>query len=226
MKYIGLLGGSFNPVHVGHIRLAIEVLEYKGLPFPMERVDLIPCAHPPHKEASGLLPFSLRYAMLKACCASIEGMEVNGIESLRQGLSYTWHTLENYAQSHEQHRLLFMAGMENLHDLSNWYRGLELPLWADLGIVPRAGGEKELFIQQVLRHWPHATIHQSEQLYASVCIEEQERYIFYMPLPRMDISASYIRERWHAGGQLNALIPDAALKILLKSQQQARLFWK
>ncbi len=226
MNYIGLFGGSFNPVHVGHLRLAIEVLEYTNLPYAVERVDLIPCAHPAHKEPRDLLPFSLRYDMLKACCDSIDGLHVSSIEQEREGTSYTWHTLQEYAQKNPQHRLLFMEGIENLCDIASWYHGLELPLWADFGVVPRAGGDKELFVHTVKQHWPHAHIHDEKQFYASILLEGQERYIFYMPLPRMDISASYIREKWRAGGRLHALMPQAARCILEKTPHHIERFWK
>ncbi len=232
MKYIGLFGGSFNPVHVGHIRLAIEVLEYQALPLVMERVELIPCATPPHKEPKGLLPFDLRYAMLKASCQNIAGLDVSAIENERAGYSYTWHTLESYKQRFPQHRLLFMIGIENLCDLPHWHRGLELPRLADIGVVPRAGGEQKLFAQKILEHWPHASLSQGKYPVAS--LEEQwqdslcgaQPQVFYMPLPRIDISASYIRERWLHGGSLYGLMPEAALHILENSQEQAQLTWK
>lgn len=62
MHHIGLLGGSFNPVHIGHVRLAVEIAET----LRPQRLDLVPCAIPPHKPHRSLLPFDLRYEMLTA----------------------------------------------------------------------------------------------------------------------------------------------------------------
>ncbi len=233
MGAIGLFGGSFNPVHVGHVRLAIEVLEYTKLPYTLDRVELIPCATPVHKEPGKLLPFELRYAMLEASCASVQGLYVNAIEHERQGLSYTWHTLEAYKKKHPSQRLLFMLGIENLCDLPHWYRGLQLLKFADIGVVPRAGGDEELFRQKVGEHWPGATITQGACPSASVCLPPQDDFasettasIYYMPLPRIDISASYIREKWLAGGSLCGLMPEPALDILERARNTAQRIWK
>ena len=65
---IGILGGTFNPVHNGHLRLAVEVGEALGL----ERVLLTPCASPPHKTSNGLLPFDLRVAFLREAVRGIQ----------------------------------------------------------------------------------------------------------------------------------------------------------
>ncbi len=226
MKYVGLFGGSFNPVHVGHIRLAIEALEYTDLPYTLDHVELIPCATPAHKDPHALLPFDLRYDMLAAACEPLQGLMVSAMEAELQGTSYTWHTLERYAQKFPEQQHLFMEGIENLLDLPYWYRGLELPLLADIGVVPRGDGDKELFMRTVKQHWPQATFHQSPCLTAHITLEGQERRVFYLPIPRLDISSSYLRERWLASKSLYGLMPEAAQEILEKMRPQAQQFWK
>ena len=78
-----LLGGSFNPLHVGHLRLAIEAREALG--DLVQGVDMIPCAVPPHKAQSGMLPFELRARMVEACAATLPWLRCNRVEALRQG---------------------------------------------------------------------------------------------------------------------------------------------
>ena len=73
MPSVGILGGTFNPVHNGHLRLAVEVGEALGL----ERVLLTPCASPPHKTHDGLLPFALREAFLREAVRGIPLLEVS-----------------------------------------------------------------------------------------------------------------------------------------------------
>ncbi len=226
MAYIGLFGGSFNPVHVGHLRLAIEILEYKDLPLAVDHVQLIPCACPAHKDAHNFLPFALRHAMLEAACAPIDGLCVSTVEAERQGPSYTWHTLENYAQNYPQQRLLFMEGIENLLDLPHWYRGLEIPMLTDMGVTPRGDGDEELFIRTVSKHWPQARISEGPCPAAHIDFGNHEAHIYYMPIPRLDISSSYIRQRWLAKGSLHALMPDAALHLLEQAQSEVQHIWK
>ncbi len=240
--YKALLGGTFNPVHVGHIRLAIEVLEYANLPHPVESVDIIPCATPVFKSPEALLPFGLRLAMLTAACQGIDGLNVSAIEGERIGTSYTYDTLLSYANLFPAKPLLFTLGMENLCDLAYWHHGLHLPYLADLGVVPRAGGEVALFVQTIQKHWPKAKIHDqstpcpwaeipadiafgTSRLGVEHASKNQPGRIFYLPLPRMDISATFVRERWLAGRHVEMLIPQAARKILEQERELTHKLW-
>ena len=83
-----ILGGSFNPPHVGHLRLAVEAREALG--DLVRGVDMVPCAQPPHKKTGHLLPFELRAAMLEAALAPLPWLRCNRLEALRDGPSYTW----------------------------------------------------------------------------------------------------------------------------------------
>ncbi len=227
-NYIALFGGSFNPVHVGHIRLAIEVLEYTNLPHGIESVELIPCATPALKNPAGFLPFDLRVAMLKAACANIAGLTVSEREGKRSGASYTWHTLQSYKMQYTQQKLLFVLGMENLCGLSSWYQGLDLPLLADIGVMPRGGGQRKKFFETVQQFWPHATF--SEQKNGPVAHIEYPHQghgaIYYMPLPRMEISATSIRQRWLEGKHIDLLMPHTAQDILEAHASLACTIWR
>ncbi len=229
-KYKVLFGGTFNPVHVGHIRLGIEVLECAHLPYAIENIEIIPCATPVFKDPAGLLPFNLRLAMLEAAFADIPGFNVNAVEGQREGISYTYHTLRHYAEHFPQSRLLFVLGMENLCDLPNWYKSSELLGMADFGVVPRVDGDMECFLQVVRRQWPQAIIHEEQVVYASIShspaqCTEQVGNVFFMPLPRMDISSTFVRERWLDRRQLEMLIPRQAHDILEQNRELVRRTW-
>lgn len=222
---IGILGGSFNPVHVGHVRLALEVLE-ASLPGAGERlhhVDMLPCAQPPHKPPRGLLPFALRLQLLRAAVAGIPGLEVNDLEGERPGPSYTCDTLAAYRKHYPDARLLFILGGEDFACLPQWRRGLELPQLADLAVVPRAGSDQADFQQDVLRNWPEARlIRTHSQLYAEL---PGDKRLIYLPLPRLDISASHIRQRWLAGRNVRFLLPDAVLHMLEEQRPAVAACW-
>ena len=221
--YIGILGGSFNPIHIGHLRLAIEAREAPGLLAPLDRVDLVPCAQPPHKSMRGLLPFDLRLHLARAAVEGVPGLAVNGLEGERSGPSYTWHTLEAYRAAHPGARLLFIVGGEDFGALAQWYRGLELPQLADVAMVPRAGSAQAAFRHEAARHWPDARLVQDDrQLYAELPWGAR---LIYLPLPRLDISASCLRQRWMARRSVRFLMPEAALDVLEAHRAAVTACW-
>ncbi len=222
--YIGILGGSFNPVHIGHIRLAIEALECKLLPMPLDRVDLVPCSIPPHKANHNILPFDLRLAMLHAAIKNLDGLYINPLEHERQGPSYTFDTLNIYKQKYPQSRILFLVGGEDFAAISQWFRGLELPKLADIAMLARHDHHIDTFYTQVKTLWPEANIHTSiTNPWAEF---EHGSKLFYLPLLRLDISATYIRECWQNNKNLHMLMPKDALEILKNSHHEVKKYWK
>ena len=151
MGAIGILGGTFNPVHNGHVRHAIEVAEALGL----DRVLLMPCAMPPHKESAGLLPFDLRVELLRAAVHGIPFLDVETLEGELEGPSYTWRTLNEWARLHPGEPLpYFMMGAEAFAALDTWNHGLKLPHVAHLVMVPRGGDDGSVFHESIRSFWP------------------------------------------------------------------------
>ncbi len=221
--YIGILGGSFNPIHIGHIRLAIEVLECKSLPRPLDRIDLVPCSIPPHKSNHNILPFDLRLAMLHAATKNLDGLYINPLEHERSGPSYTFDTLNIYKQKYPQSRLLFLVGGEDFAAISQWFRGLELPTLADIAMLTRHDHDVETFYTETKKLWPEAKINQhNTNPWAEF---EHGSRLFYLPLLRLDISASYIRNCWCKNKNLHMLMPKAALEILKSSHEKVNRYW-
>lgn len=128
-----VFGGSFNPIHTGHLLLADEVLEMLGL----DRVLFIPAAVPPHKAPATLAAASDRYAMVALAVASHARFEVSDIEIRRTGPSYTVDTLEELARGGDA--LYLVIGSETFLDLLSWRDPRRIAALARLVVVPRAG---------------------------------------------------------------------------------------
>ncbi|RME04313.1 MAG: nicotinate (nicotinamide) nucleotide adenylyltransferase [Planctomycetota bacterium] len=115
---VGILGGSFNPVHNGHLYVAREVLERASL----DIVYLVPSYRAPHKEQPFLLPADFRLELARKAVSSLEGVEVLDIEIRRGGYSYTVDTLEQLWGECSFHRYFFIIGVDMLGGLHRWKR--------------------------------------------------------------------------------------------------------
>ncbi len=133
---VGILGGTFDPVHIGHLRIAQEALEALAL----DRVLFIPAAGPPHKLQGAVLPFRHRYRMI---ALSIEGNPrffLSDIERQMGGKSYSVHTLlQLHRQSLGQEEYFFLLGSDSFMELDTWYRYRDLFALAHLVVLQRPG---------------------------------------------------------------------------------------
>ncbi len=113
---IGVLGGTFNPVHAGHLILAEEMREKLGL----DQVVFIPTCIPPHKQAKGIAPADDRMAMVKLAIKGNRSFSVSDVEIKRQGASYTIDTIRQLKKSYPRDELIFIIGSDLLKYLDDW----------------------------------------------------------------------------------------------------------
>ena len=113
---IGILGGTFNPVHIGHLILAEEVREKLGL----DKIIFVPTALPPHKDNLNIAPAGDRLKMLKLAVASNKFFAVSDVEIKRQGRSYTIDTLKEFQAKYSRDELYFIIGSDLLKYLNDW----------------------------------------------------------------------------------------------------------
>lgn len=133
MARVAVFGGSFNPIHYGHLLLADEVLERLAL----DRVLFVPAARPPHKDPAELAPADDRHAMVALATAGHAGFQVLDLELRRPGPSYTVDTLETLATGGDD--LYLLLGSEMFLDLLTWRRPRRIAELARLVVVPRWG---------------------------------------------------------------------------------------
>lgn len=211
---IAILGGSFNPVHIGHLRLAIEV--YENL--PVQRVDLVPAFFPPHKQqARDMLPFDLRVAMLGAAVEGLPGLAVNDLEGRRPGPSYTWDTLDIYAANNPGVPLFFVLSLQDLATLPFWRNGLEIINRAALLVAPRAGEGETEFQRVVENVWGEYSACPPPPGCIAACTARTLSgggVVALLKWSPLNISSSEIRLRRQNGADIHFLVPDAALRIM------------
>lgn len=222
-----ILGGTFNPVHSGHLRLALEVAE--GL--RLARVELTPCAVPPHKAAEGLLPFELREAFLRAALEnppSTDGphIAISTLEAELPPPSYTANLLTAWAELRGEPPL-FVLGDEDFACLHSWRDGLSLPDMADFAVVPRSGTGSRLFVETVSRRWPDLHPEPFTPVPNAQFVRfASGRACVYLPLPRLDISASQVRKHWCLGQNPRYLVPDAVLRLMHAHKMELCRAWQ
>lgn len=225
LPLIALLGGSFNPPHAGHFRIAIEASEALSPAVTL----FIPCASPPHKSAENLLPFDLRAALLRAALAEA-GMDksfaVCEVENERSGPSYTADTLAVLSARWPDKRLAFIMGGEAYAQLSTWQRWRDIPSLADLVVLPRGEGEKESFAGTTFALWPEAQkIRPPFAAVAEAFALPGGGRALFLPQPLLDISSTMVRERWLKGRRLDFLVPRAVRLLLREQERTIRDLW-
>ena len=223
MKKIGVLGGSFNPVHNGHLRLALEAMERLGL----DRVEMVPAARPPHKPETDLLGFDKRVRLLEAAVSGEPNLCVNLLEEARQGPSYTYHTLEAYHALFPGDEIFFILGAGDLLTLPAWFQGLELIDLAHLAVGARPyvsgfGPEFSRVREFVGGHWPKALPDKGGKVWSF----PSGNRLLYLEIPLLDISAAYVRERWRQGRNIRGLVPESVEQGLLSMRSDTSKAWQ
>ena len=193
---VALFGGSFNPIHTGHLIIARSVAEMRDL----SRVILIPSANPPHKTDQDLADAADRLEMVRLAVEDEAGLEASDIEIKRDGPSYTVLTVEAYRQSLGPNVVIhWIIGADTLSELHTWYRLSELAEMCRIVTAARPGFES-----------PDVS-----QLSASLSPQQIKRLRNgILPTPRIDISATDIRARAREGRSIRYLVPDAVQEYI------------
>jgi nicotinate-nucleotide adenylyltransferase len=138
---LGLFGGSFDPVHLGHLLVAQAAVEDLGL----DRLFFIPAAQSPFKPENRPAPASARLQWLRLALAGRPDYEVDDQEIRRGGVSYTIETLRDYAKRFPQAQLFYLIGADNAALLDKWREAGELAKLAEFVAIPRPGGAPAKF---------------------------------------------------------------------------------
>lgn len=147
MQKIGIMGGTFNPVHVGHLIAAQEVLGEGN----MDRVLFIPTGNPPHKSKSEVISSADRYEMVRLVVRDNPGFEASDIEIKREGATYSYHTLIELHKEYPGAKMYFIIGFDTLKELDTWYRIQEVCKMTEFIVVNRGNTTWELEEEILIR---------------------------------------------------------------------------
>ena len=203
-KAIGLLGGTFDPIHVGHLRPAIALLERLNL----REVRLIPNYIPPHKATPDSSP-KHRLAMAQLAASQTTGLVVDQRELNRDRPSYTLDTLKELRAELPTTPLCFLMGMDSLCQLDQWHGWQELLDYAHLVVSHRPGLQPDFNAQVSALVNAHVTA-DTEQLHRQL-----QGCIYLFDTPQLDISSTQIRDCVRAGNNPQYLLPESVLNYIL-----------
>ncbi len=140
MRRIGVFGGTFDPIHIGHLIIASD-LQYA---LALDQVLFVLAARPPHKNRQEVSPDNQRIAMLELALTNNDSFVISEIELHRDGASYTADTLETLAIEHRDCNLVFLMGEDSLRDLPKWHDPERIVRLAEIGVAARPGFDVEL----------------------------------------------------------------------------------
>ena len=206
-----LLGGTFDPIHIGHLRIAAQL---RDLGF--DKVLLIPNRIPPHRpqpQANG----EQRLQMLSLACRELDGVEACDIELLRDDYSYSAITVAALKAQYPRVSFTWVMGQDAWQGFEHWHQPLELLEQANLLVVSRPPDTSDVETEQNTSHWQEQQL-ELRQRSISQLLDSESGTICLQPLPELDISASYLRRAIKQGHNIHFLVPDAVLDFL--NQQQ------
>ena len=200
---IGILGGTFDPVHFGHLRPALEVMQALGL----EQVRFLPNSIPPHRETPWLNSAS-RLELLKTAIGDQPGFELDERELQREGHSYMVDTLESLQSDFPSHPICLILGMDAFLGIKQWHQWQRIPELCHLIVTTRPGFVmNDAFIEGLPAGL--ATT-------ASGLSEVAAGRILLQLVTQLDISASRIRAMLARGQSVRYLLPDEVNNKLMK----------
>jgi len=194
---VGILGGTFNPIHMGHLRAALEVRERVDL----DKVLFVPCFIPPHKVMDGPVPAQKRLEMVSIAVGSNPAFDVSSCEIEKKGTSYSINTIE-YVRAKYDTTPYFILGMDAFNDISTWFEFDRLFELSHFVVMSRPGTPKRA-LGAVLGDLS-SSFNPTKRGY----INKAGCEIIFVEITNLDISSSGIRELLKKGRSIKYLVPE------------------
>lgn len=189
---VGIFGGTFDPIHNGHLYIAYEALKQLEL----DKIIFIPAGNPPHKNSSNVIDGNIRYKMVELAIKDFEGFQVSDYEINKKSRSYTFETLQYY-KSKESDELYFILGADSLISIDYWKSVDKILEAATIVVFNRPGFTKE----------------EIEKKKTQVELKYNKK-IIYLDLLNLEISSSCIKEKICKGERIDFFIPESVKQYI------------
>lgn len=195
-KSLGILGGTFDPIHYGHLLAA----EWAGEAFGLDELVFIPAARPPHKDPASVINGDHRYRMVELAIKDNPAFTASSLELERRGYSYTVDTIRHYLEADPQLDIRFILGVDALQLIYTWKEVGQLIKLCRFIVVTRPGYQLD----------------RCDPVFATVPAELWDR-IELLSIPGLEISSSEIRKRVAAGQSVRYLLPPGVADYIKKN---------
>ncbi len=202
-KAVVIFGGTFDPVHYGHLRTALEVRNFLAV----QEIKFLPAGSPPHRRNEVSDPHH-RLAMLQLALAGLEGFSIDQREIQRRGLSFMVDTLTDIRSEGSNNPVILVLGHDSASSLGSWHRWLQIFSLAHLLVISRPG-EQQDFSPQLDAEMSKRQVLDCQQLF-----EAPSGLVLNLQVTGLSISSRNIRRLMKNGGSAQFLLPDTVLGYL------------
>lgn len=197
---IGIMGGTFDPVHYGHLRPAIDVANALGL----DHVRLIPSAQPPHRDAP-VANAKQRLTLLQLATKAAPELDVDDRELMRDGPSYTIDTLKSLRTDFPENPLYLLLGTDAFLGLYQWHQWQDILNYANIVVMQRP--QQQLAIPEQMKTWFEA--HHTDSTETTLAGN-----VLTVPVTQLAISATQIRGLLERSASPQFLLPDSVIQLI------------
>jgi nicotinate-nucleotide adenylyltransferase len=203
----GIFGGTFNPIHIAHLRIAEEIRDTLGL----ARVIFVPASVPPHKELADNLPFEHRFRMVELAIGTNPHFTVSDIEAKREGKSYSIDTIRRFRRLYPDDEFYFIMGSDTFVDFGSWKQYGAIFCCCNIVAITRPGAVV-----------PHLVEALPVDVAGEFCYYENENRlshtsgnsVFYVAGTQLDVSSTCLRDMIKAGRSVRYLVSDEVEKYI------------
>ncbi|MDY6823134.1 MAG: nicotinate (nicotinamide) nucleotide adenylyltransferase [Thermodesulfobacteriota bacterium] len=208
----GLFGGTFNPVHRGHVEMA----KITRQAFALDEIVVIPAANPPHKDIHEMADAGDRLHMARLAFDRFEGFRVSDMELRREGRSFTIDTVTRFLENRGANdRLYLILGLDAFLELHTWKAYMKLMSRIPLIVIRRSIGDNE---SEMFESYLKSTISEKYRFSREQggYVHDALQTVFFHEIPPIEISATQARERVKAGHPADDLVPPEVATFIAK----------